>query len=94
MFIKFVKARATTLSKTTYNLTYGCLIRNSNLKVDINKRVALFTSLSSDPFGSQSFSPKIEEKPQSTTRRTKEYGTTSSENDPFSTPQDVFLYNT
>src|SRR4051794_11728308 len=89
--LKFAKTRATTLSKTAYNLTYSCLIKNSNLKIEINTRVALYTSLSSDPFGSQSFSPKIEETPPNTTRRTK---VDSSETDPFSVPQGVFFSNT
>ncbi|GBB86171.1 hypothetical protein RclHR1_12610003 [Rhizophagus clarus] len=93
--ICFAKTNTRVLSKTAYNLTYGCL-KNVSLKKVAITRVALYKSFSSssDPFGSQSFSPKTEENQLSTITRTQVDGINSSKADPFSGAQEVFSSNT
>jgi hypothetical protein len=95
-FTWFSKTSAKVLSKTTYNLTFSCLVKNVkniSLKKEVVTRVALYTSLSSDPFGSQSFSPKAEENQLSTTTRTQ-INVDSLKTDPFSVIKDAFSSNT
>ncbi|CAB4483871.1 unnamed protein product [Rhizophagus irregularis] len=93
-FICSAKNGARVLS-TTYNLIYGCSVKNIGLKKEVITRVAFYRSISSslDPFGSQSFSPKTEENQLSTTR-THVNGVDPSKTDPFSVIQDAFSSDT